>query len=492
MKNKGYVTVFTVLLMTALVSFLFFMLELVYVQLADRKASEMVSANMEGLFGDFDRDLFEAYHLLGIDASYGTENCVYLEERLKGQLTDSLRAGKQLFALKLTDVRLQTQTGFQDDGHASLKKQIQAYAAYAVSDQLIARLKNRDDTGAQGTPENAAGAGTAQDTTEAPPGDQTQFQDPRGLLSGLTGDLLLKTVCPENAFPSAEQADLRTLPSKGTADKKTGDPAETAVETPDFMAGTGVQTLLEEKAFDWKLLEASKERLALAAYIEAVFGHYPDAPSHTDCTSRVLRAEQEYILYGAASDRDNVLHTVHALIRLRMPFNYLYLQRAPEKLLWIQAASVAIGAATATAPSAVRALLLGAVCYGESVLDVRTLLHGEPVPLQKTAATWRLSFAALFGNRLSGRTLQTEKGLRYADYLSILILTKLSPEVMYDRILDLITIHRRESQPEFSFATVLTQAGLSYHMEVIPRFAGWPKRRNAAFYQMLYVRELAY
>lgn len=468
MRNKGYVTVFTVLLMLVFMTFVMFMLELMYVKLAERKAQDLVTGNIESLFGDFHVALFEDYHLLGVDASYGTENHVYLEEHQKEQITYGLGRRHGLFALQLDDVRLQAKSGFMEDGHAGLKKQIHAYAVYGLTDRLLSYIKGQQDI-AQDT---EIGSDNPEASVEESIDEQMQFQDPRGMLSGLTGDLLLRTVCPADAFPSKTQMDM----------------AAPVVDTGDsgFPGETEMQEMLGQVPFDWKLAESASDQIELAAYIKDVFGDYVE-PS-----SQVLRAEQEYILYGAASDRDNLLKTVHALIRLRMPCNYAYLRNAPGKMLWIRAAAIAIGAATATAPTVVQGLLTGAVCYGESVLDVRALLHGEPVPVTKTDATWRLSFAALFGGQLSGRTIKAEHGLSYSDYLLILMITKLSEDAVYDRILDVITWNLQKKEPSFSFASVITKAEFSYQLSVAPHFAGWMKQKDPAWYHFIYVRKLEY
>ena len=85
------------------------------------------------------------------------------------------------------------------------------------------------------------------------------------------------------------------------------------------------------------------------------------------------------------------------MIALRFVMNAacVYQDPAKEKEAALLAASI-LGV-TGFPPAVVVAknLLLLALAYGESVIDVRNLADGKKIPAVKTSSDWQLSFAGL-------------------------------------------------------------------------------------------------
>ena len=133
----------------------------------------------------------------------------------------------------------------------------------------------------------------------------------------------------------------------------------------------------------------------------------------------------EYILAGKDSDIENLKNIVHRLLLLREGVNFAYAVANADmrKQAGILALALTAGVGVPGLTAAVRAALLLAWAYGESLLDVRTLLAGGKVPLAKTADTWKLSLE----NLENLETVLTEcdqgggKGQSYVDYLRILL-----------------------------------------------------------------------
>ena len=121
-RNGGYITVFTVLFLSVFIVFVFFMLELICWRLSNMKAGEAVGQNVKSLFGDFDAQIYEDYHLFMIDASYGTDSEAYLEERLSEQLNYNLAGGSNLFRLELKNLQVSDESGFMQENYAALNQ----------------------------------------------------------------------------------------------------------------------------------------------------------------------------------------------------------------------------------------------------------------------------------------------------------------------------------------------------------------------------------
>ena len=486
-RNGGYITVFTVLFLSVFIVFVFFMLELICWRLSNMKAGEAVGQNVKSLFGDFDAQIYEDYHLFMIDASYGTDSEAYLEERLSEQLNYNLAGGSNLFRLELKNLQVSDESGFMQENYAALKKQIHDYCGYAMVESVLDMLKRRNETGKGDAGQGDVSDVERKDNTEVQEDivlpNENSMQDPRDYISGFTGETLLRFVCPKDKLPSAQVIDLSDMPSLSQ-----GVEEEKEILPDNFLGNGQMNKLLEGELFDFEGISCPVEHLELVFYISSVFHSFLE-----ENEIRTFQGEQEYILYGRDSDQKNLLCTVEGMISLRMPFNYLYLQSSISKQTAIRSAAAVLSVLSQTTPGFMNKVLTGIVCFGESVLDVRALLRGEAVALKKTDATWKMSIADLFLNKLKGNgKSESVKGLYYEDYLMLLMLKKVSIKNMYARLLDVITLNIQKERPAFSMMHGITGATVSYQLEGNSGFSPLPKSWNPNAYLFFFDRSLEY
>ena len=129
-----------------------------------------------------------------------------------------------------------------------------------------------------------------------------------------------------------------------------------------------------------------------------------------------LSYQLEYILSGKRTDRANLKETALKLLAIREAFNYAASQTNPEMTAACgRLASVIIGwtGNAALVESLTQALLIG-WCYGESILDVKNLMHGALVPVMKETGQWQLTLERLGHVRemLADDTPYGSEGLR--------------------------------------------------------------------------------
>ncbi|HCT92009.1 MAG TPA: hypothetical protein DF613_11625 [Lachnospiraceae bacterium] len=140
-----------------------------------------------------------------------------------------------------------------------------------------------------------------------------------------------------------------------------------------------------------------------------------------------LTYQMEYLLNGRKSDRENLEQTVRKLLLAREAANLLYLETDAGKKNEARTLAAAICASLAVpiAEEPVTQALLACWAYGESLMDVRTLLAGGKVPLEKTKAGWQLDLKDLAGlvERLKDPVKDRTDGLDYGEYLQILLYT---------------------------------------------------------------------
>ena len=137
-----------------------------------------------------------------------------------------------------------------------------------------------------------------------------------------------------------------------------------------------------------------------------------------------LRYQTEFILCGKDSDRSNLEGTAARLLLIREASNCAYLftdeKRMGRVRLVAAAASLLLLNPELEEPVA-NALAL-AWSYLESVQDLRTLMTGGKVPLQKTAQSWQTGLHELLTPMTAIRDRDSGEGLDYDSYLQGLLL----------------------------------------------------------------------
>lgn len=161
---------------------------------------------------------------------------------------------------------------------------------------------------------------------------------------------------------------------------------------------------------------------------EALFSLYlgDHFDSFTDSDgSGLLDYQLEYIIFGKASDKENLTKAITAVAGIRLGFNLAHIYTDSGKKQ--EAYSIALAALGFTGIMAlVKALqytILTAWAVGETVMDLKTLMKGGCVPLLKKKEEWNLTLSNLLaGNLTLTEEEKEERGLAYNDYLSCVML----------------------------------------------------------------------
>lgn len=431
----GAITVFLSLVSVLVLSLICTLAESARVQGARAQASAVTDLGLFSVFAEYDRDLLESFDVLFLDGSYGGGS--FEQERIALQLRNymeyniepakGLNVPRSFLIFPMSSGQIQiTEYALATDGQGAVfynqavrnlkenlgsqvlrrylenskdaQKQDEDGRNYEQSDREIEkRLEELEEERAQREEEqNQEG----EEETESAPGDEENVQaepapvtNPLDTIKRIKEMGILELVVGDTSGLSDKKADKSQLPSvrglnQGSLDCKKD-------------AG-----IANEAVFQEYLLE-----------------HFSCMPQRKQAGS--LDYQIEYILAGKDSDIENLKNIVHRLLLLREGVNFAYAVANADmrKQAGILALALTAGVGVPGLTAAVRAALLLAWAYGESLLDVRTLLAGGKVPLAKTADTWKLSLENL-GNL---ETVLTEcdqgggKGQSYVDYLRILL-----------------------------------------------------------------------
>ena len=138
----------------------------------------------------------------------------------------------------------------------------------------------------------------------------------------------------------------------------------------------------------------------------------------------MLRYQTEYILCGKGSDRENLEGTAARLLLIREASNCAYLFTDEERMgrVHLVAAAAALLLLNPELEEPAANALALAWSYLESIQDVRTLMTGGRVPVQKTSASWQTALHELLTPMTAIRDRDSGEGLGYDGYLQGLLL----------------------------------------------------------------------
>lgn len=180
--------------------------------------------------------------------------------------------------------------------------------------------------------------------------------------------------------------------------------------------------------------------------------------------AQVLDYEIEYLLFGNASDRENLSDAVHQLLAVRSGLNLIHILSDSGKREQARAlAAVITGAGSITPLILVTTFFVMSVwALGEALMDVKGLLAGKKVVLLKTSEDWALDVENLLVLGRDG-TLEAgggERGLSYLSWLKILLFVEPAVRQEY-RIMDVIQLNLGQGKSGFRMRNGVYQVHMS-------------------------------
>ena len=202
----------------------------------------------------------------------------------------------------------------------------------------------------------------------------------------------------------------------------------------------------------------------LLSYLTDVFFCFTDTTS-----GEGLQYQIEYAVGHKGSDRENLQAVLQKLLSIREAANMVYLMSSParqEEASRVAAIIAAVMLQPGLQPTVYFALKC-AWAYGESILDLRTLLNGGRVPMMKDDGTWQIPLHALAGigtDALTGSG--SAQGLSYSDYLQILLLDESSASLTAS-LMDLTEhlMRTEKNRPFFRLDNCLEAVELEFEAE---------------------------
>lgn len=391
---RGEITAYLSLVFILLITFAAGLIESASIQMAKNYRRADMNRAMECLFAEYQKELLEEYDIFALDGSYETGQ--YAEANLVDRLA-YYGAGEMEHQIE----RIQFLT---DQGCQSFYDQVAAYMENRYGIDVVKDFTGMTSIWGQQEEQSESYAQEEQEQTEYLEGllgenesELPSEDNPIEHVGALKQSPILALVMPKEAAVSEKSVDVGELPEHRSLNQGYGSFSDVAEE-----AGTLSALLFGE-------------------YLQEHFTAFTDEEK-----AGALDYELEYILAGKGSDRENLESVVKKLMLIRYVPNYAYIQTDAEmkgEARAMAATLCTLLAVPAITEAAAQAILL-AWAYGETVMDLRSLLGGKRVPLVKTKESWQLQLSSLLtigtAEDLS-EGADTSGGMEYRDYLRILL-----------------------------------------------------------------------
>ncbi len=264
--------------------------------------------------------------------------------------------------------------------------------------------------------------------------------NPLEAFSHMMRDGVLSMVCRDENLSEAE-----IIPREGKEDsQREGD-----------AAGMGAADLLkgflknENSLENVSQMPKGKKKMLLLAYTGEVCSDYLEKKEEG------IRYAKEYLAAGKGEERSNLASVVNRLLAVRMLLNFAYVAADPALQEKSLATATALAGFTGLPPviTGVQYTILLILSFQEACVDVTALLDGKAVPVMKSSANFKMKYeeiclgtktlfqkkAAGYGNKKGGSGMS----ITYKEYLTAFLLL-VDEKTLYNRTLDAIQQDLRE------------------------------------------------
>ena len=497
-RESGQITVYAALSFLIIMGISFLVLEGMRDYQISLLEEDAVAGAGEYIKANYDNALFARYHILALDP----REKAYLETDAK-EYFEGYYGADTFFGLSCLSVLADEQVAITDEDGKILKSEIREWMKYRKIREAGSVLKTfllesdsadkgakrwkaeigRTDNGSAGQDSSEGGDRASPESGDNPdPGKEENamtdpesakyricFQEIRETLEMVMRSGTLYYVADDAGALSKLKVSLHELPSRkeGLAGPvlKSGEtafsfgnvrsllPLFSADGAGEFDFDDGIRLLEDE------YLTLSYVKDYFSSYVcegEAVKKDQDDSEDHP--AQHALAYEREYMICGSGSDLENLRTVVNRILLIRFAANYLYARTDSE----ISTEAKTMGACLSgilglpEAEKAVELLLIGALAYGETLLEIHALLCGEKAALVKTSDNWNLTFANA-ANKLRDKSPVKNAGkmVSYEDYLSLFLIAGGSNKKLYYRMMDLMQLNIALEEPGFCMEEAL-------------------------------------
>ncbi len=450
-RNRGYITVFLTLMLSAILILVITVYTLVDLSCAKGRTATALRSAMSGYRAQYNRYLFDHYHMLFLNQNPHGEGPGGIEAEVEARLSENLGEDYTICDVAVTGV-----TGVLDNNALEFRKQVEAVSPYLLADRGVDSLREKVNGNDRPVTEEEMNNLDLQkdEKTDKKDGDV----DPRTYTKVFQKGGVAYRVLPEDVTFSTEKVDQAKLPSQG----KSG----MSLMTMDA-SFTSLSKLKRDMSQVGGWLDSASQEAAGLVYAANCFNCLTDEVQE----GTVLKLEMEYLIAGRPTDAENYKKCADQILIIRTGCNFAYIIRDASKMARLSALAWSLCWFFPPAQPVVKYLLAGAWSYLESVADLYRLVRGRKVPFMKNSQTWITDLGG-FGNleQDAAGGSDDDSGMDYEDYLLILLATRMNDG--YYRMLDIMQLNVNQNVKSDSEYFDLSNAMTAFGVSVLVDYEG--------------------
>ncbi len=426
--KRGEISVFLSLILVCILSLFLGLVESARTTGARLYLEMAANSSMDSVMSQYNRNLWDMYHLLFLEA----ESEEAIEESFVSYLDFYLKQDN-LYPMKMKEVNVIGAERMTDKAGGALEQEILSYVKIRFPDVVkeMGAIETILDIveGVDQEELNWEAANECIDEVTNPSAEENLDIDWEKihLLDRLEeifrGDLL-DLVVEDDVEVSKKSVRLKGIPS-----------TERAI---------GIRT--DESVMESSLLE----QFMINEYCLLSFDSFLNRCERNGIPiQQALQYEQEYLLSGKESDRENLIETIEKLLALRGALNLSYLLGKSECRQEVDVFTMAISGGNAYIQAVLSFFVLSLWAFGEALWDVKLLMSGNSVPFMKDKSEWKLGMEEFIELRFLDAPPKSEgKGNNYQDYLRILFMVMNRVDRNF-RVMDVIQWNVQSVQEDF-------------------------------------------
>lgn len=498
--EKGQITVFLALLFLVLLGFSMAVIEGVQSYSASYLAEDAVKSAGENIMANYDKELFKNYHIFFLDP----REREYILSDGKEYINQYF-SGNSFFNIQCNSIEITEEKAVVEENGLYLKHEIREWMKYREKEKLKSDIKNiiksvagndadrqqckKDVAEAERKEQEAAQSSEKDKKQESPAGnieeeeqekqeteeqplspeiikERTTWKEIREVIQTLTktGVLFYAVQSPEKL--SKRSISMDNLPSKSRGDILSAGKEELGERINELSLFNikEVKNLFSGNISVGDNALITKDNYIIP-YIEECFSSYQigsekktekqqsdKTKGEEDSTGKVLFYETEYLINGKSSDLENLKMVANRIMALRFMTNYVLSGKNVRLKAQIDTMAAAVSGfmGMPQAMKAVQVLIRVALSYGESLLELHTLLTGGEIPLIKSQSNWNLELGTMVSQLKEKKPVKKgKKNISYQDFLKILLLLKGQSEGLCYRMMDIMQLNVAYKEPGF-------------------------------------------
>ena len=459
--ERGSMSAFLAMLFLVFLLLISVCVEGIYMYTARGKAIGIYMSGLSHTKGNYQKELAEMYHIYAMDPRYRKK----IETDFSNRMKESLDMASDSFKFQTGSTIISDDINVTEQRGEVLKYQIRQQMKYEsfsdVINEWMSKVKTNTEQRQQMTDikdqisreeeEAKKEEKTKEDNTDnekIPQTGTSEVKDPRKGFMKLLKEGSVSLVMGKRK--------VSNLPIHIVYSKKD----TTKQKLWNFMDRKAMEKEIDELK-ESPSADSLTSELPVMLYAEKYF-HYLTDSSKKEGT----KYEIEYLISGKDSERENLSQVLWKMIALRFLTNASCVYKDPAKQKEAMLLATSILGITGFPPvvSVAKNLLLLALAYGESVIDVRNLSEGKKVPVLKTPSNWQLSFSQLA--TLNCKRKPVKDGMEYKDYLILLLILQKDKRLKYFRMMDLIEGNVKRKVVEFKLDQCISSYKITQNVKL--------------------------